>query len=180
MATPAQRVQTPATLRVWDLAVRITHWSVAAIVLYDLVDDSGDQLHRVVGYIAAGLVVFRIVWAFIGSEHARFAAWLPRPAGVLAYARALARGRAPRFVSHTPLGAVTMLAMWALILLLAVTGWMSRLDPFWGEDWPIDIHRWLSNALLALVIVHVLAAIVMSVKGRENLIGAMFTGRKRR
>ena len=81
MATPAQRVQTPATLRVWDLAVRITHWSVAAMVLYDLVDDSGDQLHRVVGYIAAGLVVFRIVWAFIGSEHARFAAWLPRPGG---------------------------------------------------------------------------------------------------
>jgi cytochrome b len=99
---------------------------------------------------------------------------------VLAYGRALMLGRAPRFVSHTPLGAVTMLAMWALILALAVTGWMSRLDPFWGEDWPIDIHRWLSNALLGLVLLHIAAAIAMSIKGRENLVAAMLTGRKRR
>ena len=73
-----------------------------------------------------------------------------------------------------------MLAMWTLILLLAVTGWLSRLDPFWGEDWPIDIHRWLSNTLLGLVAVHALVAIVASVAGKENLIGAMITGRKPR
>ena len=180
MATPADRVHHPDTVRVWDLAVRFTHWSVAAIVLYDLVDDSGDQLHRVLGYVAAGLVLFRILWGFVGTEHARFSAWLPRPAGVLAYGRALLRGRAPRFISHTPLGAVMMLAMWVLILSLAITGWMSRLDPFWGEDWPIDIHRWLSNTLLGLVAVHVVAAIAMSVKGRENLIVSMITGYKRR
>jgi len=180
MSTPADRVHAPETIRVWDLAVRVTHWSVAAIVFYDLVDDSGDQLHRVLGYAAVVLVLLRILWGFVGSEHARFSAWLPRPAGVLAYVRALARGRAPRFISHTPLGAAMMLAMWALILALAVTGWMSRLDPFWGEDWPIDIHRWLSNTLLGLVVVHVVAAIAMSLKGRENLIVSMLTGRKRR
>ncbi len=180
MATPADRVQTADTIRVWDLAVRLTHWGVAAIVFYDLVDDSGDQVHRVLGYIAAGLVLFRIVWGFIGSAHARFDAWLPRPAGVLAYGKALIAARAPRFVSHTPLGAMMMLAMWTLILALAITGWMSRLDPFWGEDWPIDIHRWLSNTLLALIVLHVAAAIAMSIKGRENLIASMLTGRKRR
>lgn len=167
-------------VRVWDPVVRITHWGVAAIVCYDLIDDSGGPWHRYVGYVAAGLVLTRIAWGFVGSEHARFGAWLPRPAGVLAYGRALMQGRAPRFVSHTPLGAVTMLAMWALILALAVTGWMSRLDPFWGEDWPIDIHRWLSNALLGLVLLHIAAAIAMSIKGRENLVAAMLTGRKRR
>ncbi|GJG94855.1 cytochrome b/b6 domain-containing protein [Cupriavidus pauculus] len=180
MATPADRVQASGTIRVWDLAVRFTHWSVAAIVFYDVIDDSGDLLHRQLGYVAAGLVLFRIVWGFVGTEHARFGAWLPRPAGVLAYGRALLHGRAPRFVSHTPLGAVMMLATWTLILALAITGWMSRLDPFWGEDWPIDIHRWLSNTLLGLVAVHVVAAIAMSLKGRENLIAAMLTGRKRR
>lgn len=180
MSVPAEQLRHATSLRVWDGVVRVTHWSVAAIVCYDIVDDSGDQLHRVLGYVAAGLVLFRILWGFIGSEHARFGAWLPRPAGVLAYARALARGRAPRFVSHTPLGAVMMLAMWTLILLLAVTGWMSRLDPFWGEDWPIDIHRWLSNTLLGLVVIHGLVAIVLSVVGKENLVGAMITGRKPR
>ncbi|WP_454766970.1 cytochrome b/b6 domain-containing protein [Cupriavidus campinensis] len=180
MSVPAAQVRGTGWLRVWDVVVRLTHWGVAVAVCYDLVDDSGDSVHRMLGYTAAGLVLFRLLWGFIGSEHARFSAWLPRPGGVLAYAGALARRRAPRFISHTPLGAVMMMAMWGLILLLAVTGWMSRLDPLWGEDWPIDIHRWLSNTLLGLIVVHVLVAIVLSVAGRENLIAAMITGRKPR
>ncbi len=113
---------------VWDLVVRVTHWSVAAIVVWELIDDSGGRLHRMLGYVAAGIVLARILWGFVGSEHARFRAWVPRPTAVLAYATALVRRRAPRFLSHTPLGSVMMLLMWALILALAVTGWMSRLD----------------------------------------------------
>ena len=167
------------SVRVWDVVVRVTHWSVAAIVFWDLIEDSGGRLHRVLGYVAAGLVLLRILWGFVGSEHARFRAWVPRPAGVLAYSRALMQRRAPRFLSHTPLGAVMMLLMWALILGLAVTGWMSRLDALWGEDWPIDIHAALADVLTALVVLHVLAAIVFSVAGKENLVLAMLTGRKR-
>lgn len=169
-----------SSVRVWDVVVRLTHWSVAAIVIWDLIEDSGGQLHRVLGYVAAGLVLVRLLWGVVGSEHARFRAWVPRPAGVLAYCKALLRRRAPRFLSHTPLGAVMMLLMWALVLGLAVTGWMSRLDALWGEDWPIDIHAVLADMLTALVVLHVLAAIVFSVAGKENLVLAMLTGRKRR
>ena len=100
MSVPASQLREVATLRVWDGVVRLTHWSVAAIVCYDIIDDSGDQMHRLLGYVAAGLVLFRILWGFIGSEHARFRAWLPRPAGVLVHARAMARRRAPRFISR--------------------------------------------------------------------------------
>ncbi|MGN5478541.1 cytochrome b/b6 domain-containing protein [Cupriavidus basilensis] len=163
---------------VWDLVVRVTHWSVAAIVVWELIDDSGGRLHRMLGYVAAGIVLARILWGFVGSEHARFRAWVPRPTAVLAYATALVRRRAPRFLSHTPLGSVMMLLMWALILALAVTGWMSRLDALWGEDWPVDIHAALADMLLALVVLHVLAAIVFSMTGKENLVLAMLTGRK--
>ncbi|CAG9167824.1 hypothetical protein LMG23992_00925 [Cupriavidus laharis] len=169
-----------ASVRVWDIVVRVTHWGVAAIVFWDLIDDSGGRLHRVLGYVAAGLVLARILWGFVGSEHARFRAWVPRPAGVLAYSKALVRRRAPRFLSHTPLGAVMMLLMWALILALAVTGWMSRLDALWGEDWPIDIHAVLADMLTGLIVLHVFAAIVFSATGKENLVLAMVTGRKRR
>jgi cytochrome b len=70
--------------------------------------------------------------------------------------------------------------MWALILGLGVTGWLSRLDAFWGEDWPIQLHGLLADALMALVILHVAAAMAMSVLHKENLIRAMITGRKRR
>ncbi|AJG24694.1 Cytochrome b [Cupriavidus basilensis] len=73
-----------------------------------------------------------------------------------------------------------MLTMWTLILALAVTGWMSRLDAFWGEDWPKDVHGLLADILMVLIAVHVIAAIAMGKVHKENLIVAMLTGRKRR
>lgn len=169
-----------AYVRVWDPVVRLTHWSVAALVLWDLYEDSGGPLHRNLGYVAAGLVACRLLWGVCGSTHARFSAWVPTPSRVIAYLKAIGARRAPRHLSHTPLGGLGMLAMWALILLLAVTGWMSRLDAFWGEDWPIDLHRAIAYGLMALVVVHVAAAIVMGRIHQENLIAAMLTGRKRR
>ncbi len=172
-------VTNAASIRVWDRVVRVTHWSVAALVLWDWYEDSGGPLHRWLGYLAAALVLVRLAWGFVGSEPARFRAWLPSPSGVVSYVKALAARRPPRHLGHNPLGALMMLAMWALILALAVTGWMSRLDAFWGEDWPMDLHALLADALLVLVAVHVIAAIVMGRVHRENLVAAMVTGRKR-
>lgn len=168
-----------APVRVWDAVVRLTHWSVAALVLWELVEDSGGRLHRTLGYAAAGLVLLRLLWGFAGSPPARFSTWLPSVPGLLAYCRALLAGRAPRHLGHTPLGALMMLAMWTLILALAVTGWLSRLDAFWGEDWPVDLHAVLADCLMVLVVVHVAAAIAMGRMHGENLVAAMIHGRKR-
>lgn len=169
-----------ASVLVWDKLVRITHWAVAALVLWDLVESSGGPLHRNLGYAAVALVAVRLGWGFIGSDAARFRTWLPRPRDITHYARALLAGQAKRYLSHNPAGAVVMLFMWALILALGATGWLSRLDAFWGEDWLTGLHGWLADALTVLIVVHVSAAIAMSVLHRENLIRAMITGRKRR
>ena len=69
--------------------------------------------------------------------------------------------------------------LWLLVLLLGVTGWMSRLDAFWGDDRLHDIHAWLADALLIAVAVHLTGIVAMSWRWRENLVGAMFSGRKR-
>lgn len=165
---------------VWDRVVRLTHWSVATLVLWDLFEDSGGALHRNVGYIAAGLVAVRLMWGVVGSPNARFAAWWPRPSALRGYVASLRAGTPMKFVSHNPIGALGMLTMWGLILALALTGWLSRLDAFWGEDWPTDVHAWLAYTLATLVAVHVSAAIVMSVLHKDNLVLAMLTGKKRR
>ncbi|MFP3888747.1 cytochrome b/b6 domain-containing protein [uncultured Ralstonia sp.] len=169
-----------ARVLVWDRVVRLTHWGVASLVLWDLVEDSGGPLHRSLGYVAVALVAVRLAWGVVGSDAARFRTWVPRPSDVMRYIKALRSGNAPRYLSHNPAGALVMLAMWALILGLGVTGWLSRLDAFWGEDWPIQLHGLLADALMALVILHVAAAMAMSVLHKENLIRAMITGRKRR
>lgn len=166
-------------VRVWDRVVRLTHWSVAALVLWDWWEDSGGSLHRWLGYLAAALVLVRLAWGFVGSEPARFRTWLPSCARLLGYARALRTGRPPRHLSHNPLGALMMLLMWTLVLALALTGWISRLDAFWGEEWPISTHAVLADALVALALLHVCAALVMGRLHRENLVTSMLTGRKR-
>ena len=92
MKKPSMPAGTQATVRVWDAVVRFTHWSVAALVLWELVENSGGPLHRTLGYATAGLVLLRLLWGFVGSPPARFSAWLPSPSGALAYSRALLAG----------------------------------------------------------------------------------------
>jgi cytochrome b len=168
-----------ATVPVWDVVVRGSHWAVAALVFFDYWDDSGGPLHRWLGYIAAALVLLRLLWAGVGSRHARFESWWPSPARLREHLAALRAGRASSTLGHNPLGALMMLALWSLILALAVTGWMSRLDAFWGDDGIKDIHAVLADTLIALVGVHIVAALVMSRLHGENLVLAMVTGRKR-
>lgn len=166
------------TILVWDPVVRITHWSVAVLVLWDLYEDSGGPLHRNLGYAAACLVLIRVAWGMVGNGAGNFREWVPGRAGVVAYVKAAVAGHPPRYLGHNPLGAMMMLALWILILSLAATGWISRLERFWGEDLPKDVHAILAYVLLALVCVHIGAAILMSRLHKENLILAMVTGRK--
>jgi cytochrome b len=165
-------------VKVWDGFVRLTHWTVAGIVLWNLFGPT-DSTHRVLGYVAAGLVVARIAWGFVGSRHARFAQWWPTASHLIEYLRSLAKGKPMRHVSHNPLGGLMALVLWFLILALGVSGWIMRLDAFWGEDWPQELHASLAVAVEACVCVHVAAAVLMSLWTRENLIRAMVTGNKK-
>jgi cytochrome b len=72
-----------------------------------------------------------------------------------------------------------MLALMVLLLATGVTGWMTTLDAFWGEDWLEELHGGLANAIMVLALIHAAAAIVESLRHRENLVWSMVTGRKR-
>ncbi|KIG02766.1 cytochrome B561 [Caballeronia concitans] len=168
----------PMRVKTWDIWVRLTHWTVAGIVVWNLFGPT-DATHRLLGYVAAGLVIARIVWGFVGSANARFSAWWPTPARLRTYVRSLAAGRPEHHRSHNPLGGLMALFLWFLILALGVSGWLMRLDAFWGEDWPQEIHTWLSLIIEVCVCVHVAAAVLMTLWTREGLIRAMVTGYKR-
>ena len=78
---------------------------------------------------------------------------------------------------HNPLGQWAVYVMWALIALLAFTGWLSRTDRYWGEDWVVDIHVALSDLLTAMIVLHVTAVLVVSWLQKTNLIKRMMTGK---
>jgi cytochrome b len=69
--------------------------------------------------------------------------------------------------------------LWTLVLLLGLTGWMSRWDMFWGDERLHDLHAWLADALMVAVIVHLIGVSAMSWLWKENLPASMITGGRR-
>lgn len=169
-----------AAVTVWDPLVRLFHWSLAACVFGAFLVEDGDTTHRVLGYIALGLVAFRVLWGFVGTRHARFRDWVRGPRAVRAYLRERLTGSSRRRLGHNPAAGVVMLVLLTGVALVGVTGWMQTLDAFWGAQWLEDLHEVLAWSLLGLIGLHVLAALVESFHYRENLIAAMIHGRKRK
>ncbi|MBL6614565.1 MAG: cytochrome b/b6 domain-containing protein [Reyranella sp.] len=175
----AKEARAPARIPVWDWPVRLLHWSLAALVGVDLVRDDGDYEHRMIGYAALVVVVVRLSWACLSRSHGRISALRPSVRESLTYVKLLVRGRPPRSLGHDPLGLWMIWLLWTLVALLGVTGWMTRLDAFWGDDGIRSVHAFLADLLLLAIVGHLAGVLTMSLLWRENLPASMITGRKR-
>lgn len=167
-------------VRVWDPFVRLFHWSLVGLfAVAFLTGDDIIWLHLTAGYAIAALLIARVVWGFVGPGHARFRDFVRPPSQVLTYLRDAARSRAARHLGHNPAGGAMVLAMLGLLTGIAITGFMMTTDAFWGAQWVEDLHEALANVMLALIALHVAGVLFASIQHGENLILAMFTGRKR-
>jgi cytochrome b len=179
-STKDDMAHAPREVVVWDPLVRLFHWTVVAGCVIDLfIIDDGKYAHRIIGYLVAFALAARVVWGFIGSPHARFADFVPRPRAFTRYVAALVRGQEPRFIGHNPAGAVIMLMLMVLLAGVSVTGWMLTLDANFGNDTLEELHGALANAILILGLLHAAAALYEGRRHGENLVLAMITGRKR-
>lgn len=190
-----------AAIKVWDPIVRLGHWLlVAGFFTNYIMEDEVLTLHVWIGYSILAIVLFRVVWGFVGSEHARFADFVRSPVTVTGYIRDLFRGKARHYLGHNPAGGIMVLLL--IVCLLALTfsgvvlyaleenagplaGWVVEAgEGAAGALWAADEHFWeethevLVNVMLGLVILHVLGVVVSSRLHRENLVKAMVTGRK--
>ena len=93
--------------------------------------------------------------------------------------RDAARLRAPRHLGHNPAGGAMVVALLAMLAGITATGFMMTTDAFWGAQWVEDLHEGFVNATLLLIALHVAGVIFASLEHGENLVRAMFTGRKR-
>lgn len=164
---------------VWDRFVRAFHWVLVASfgTAWWFTEHIG-WMHKGAGYLAAGLVLARVVWGFVGSPNARFAQFVPGPRRLFSYLGLLLRGREPVHTGHNPAGAVMILFLLAAVSGIAISGWMLTLDAFWGNEWVETTHTRLVDLTVAAVLVHVLANVYGSRHPGNNLIRAMITGHK--
>ncbi len=164
---------------VWDLPTRVFHWLLAATFAGAYLTSDGERLrdvHLLLGYSAAGLVTFRVLWGLVGTRYARFASLPLSPRAVIDYLRSLLSFSPRHYFGHNPAGSWAILGMLALIAGTALTGWANAIEI--GPEWLEDVHEVFANATLALIVVHVGAVIVSSLLHRENLPRAMVTGYK--
>lgn len=169
---------------VWDWPVRIGHWLlVGSFVLTWLTSESEEWrlLHVVAGGAMVGVIVFRLLWGIVGTDHARFASFVRGPTAVQDYVRGLLRpapaahaGR--HYAGHNAAGGWAIVALLSLGLLAGASGWLTYQEI--GGKLPEELHEGLAATMLAVVIVHVAGVVVSSLAHRENLVRAMFTGWK--
>lgn len=160
----------------WSPLVRLTHWGVAGLVLFNLFNDTG-RVHRWAGYVAAALVVCRLIYGARQRRLSPARIRIPPLHEVWGHLADLLAGRAHPTRGHNPVGMWAALIMWALVLSLGVTGWMTQLDRYWGEDWLLDLHEGLAESLQIVVLIHWAGVATMSVLLKQNLVRAMVTGR---
>ena len=168
----------------WDPLVRVAHWTLVTCVLAawltaELESEAGRRAHEWLGYAVLAVIALRIVWGWIGTRYARFSDFVRAPAPTMAYARLVAARAEPRYLGHNPLGGWMVIALLTMAIAAGASGWLSVTDRFWGVKWVQELHEALANTLLWLAGFDVAGVIYTSVRHRENLVRAMFTGRKR-
>jgi cytochrome b len=191
---------------VWDLPLRLFHWLLVISLLAswytaeqsskgEFIELFGKQygyaeVHFWLGYWALGLICFRILWGFVGPRHARFSNFVPGPRRFFAYASKFLRRDSPHAVGHNPMGAVMVLVMLLMVGAQAVTGLflVDNTDIFSApyhftvaestSSKLMTFHHWNFKVLQWIVVLHVVAILFYVLFKRQNLVGAMLTGRK--
>jgi len=181
------------TVRVWDLPTRLFHWTLAACLVGSVVSAKvgGNAMnwHFRLGYAVLALLAFRLLWGFVGGRWSRFASFVYAPATLWRYLRGQARPGERLDVGHSPLGALSVFALLALLALQVGTGlvaddeianvgplnrWVATETGLRATAWHKGWGQWL---LLGLVGLHLAAVAAYSALGR-GLIGAMVGGDK--
>jgi cytochrome b len=165
-------------VKVWDIAVRLFHWSLVTSVVATYLLTEQRSLHRNLGYVVLGLIAFRLIWGVIGTHHARFANFIPGPRRLLSYLRDIALRREARHLGHNPAGAAMIVALLVTLTAVGATGYMMGMDRYFGQEWVENAHKLLVDGLIVLVIVHLAGVAIASLRHRENLVVAMVTGLK--
>ncbi len=176
-------------VRVWDLPTRLFHWALAICIVLGIVfvkiGGNAIQWHAYCGYTALALILFRLIWGFVGSWHARFANFIPSPSKLIAFLR----GQVDGGLGHNPLGALSVIALLLVVLIQALTGLFADDDIFFQGPLAkyvsnstvallTSIHRFNQYLIFALVGLHLAAISYYYFVKRQNLVGPMVTGDK--
>lgn len=188
MRDPAPaRAGLPPDVSVWDPLLRIVHWSFPLLIpaMWWTAENDKWALHKRLGLVLLGLLLFRILWGFLGPETARFSQFVKGPKAVLAYLRGN-KGTGPA-IGHSPLGGWSTVVLLVAMLLQVSLGLFAG-DPFDGMTGPLnslvgvsladtitELHETFFWVIAGLIGLHLAAICFYAVKG-DDLLSPMIGG----
>lgn len=164
---------------VWDVPTRVFHWLLVLCFAGAWLTSESERLqmiHYAFGYSAVALVLFRLVWGFVGTKYARFTQFLRGPNEMAGHIKSVLSSHQHSSPGHNPVGGIVMVGLMLIILLIGLTGYWS-VKEFLG-DFMSEAHEAIASIALGLAILHIAAAVIMSLLQKENLIRAMVNGKK--
>ena len=178
-------------IKVWDLSTRVFHWGMIALLaaLWWTAEEGHMEWHQICAYTLASMLIFRLIWGFIGSETSRFSHFVSSPKKAIQYIKDAKSSKVNHnHIGHNPIGGYMVVMLLALLAAQFITGLYSTDDIF--TEGPLystvsgdiaDSLTWLHKnifyLILGLAVVHVIAVITHSLKG-DKIVPAMFTGKK--
>lgn len=179
-------------VKVWDAPTRLFHWSLVTLIAgaWFTAENGWIDWHFRCGYAILALLLFRLVWGFVGSDTARFARFVKSPVAALAHLAHITKREPDTEIGHNAAGGLMVLAMLALILVQVGLGLFSTDGIFTdgplaylvGPDLSDRITGWHEfnfNLILAAVVLHVAAILTYAVLKRHDLVRPMVTGLKK-
>lgn len=169
----------------WDPLLRLTHWSFPLLIpaMWWTAENSKWALHKRLGLVLLGVLVFRVVWGFLGPDTARFASFVKRPGAVMAYLR----GGGGHTIGHSPVGGWSTLVLIGAMLLQVSMGLFAG-DPYDGMTGPLnalvgvavadtltELHETFFWVVAGLVALHLTAITFYAVRG-DDLLSPMVGG----
>ena len=176
-------------IRVWDLPIRLFHWLLVLCIIGSFISvnigGNAIQWHAYFGYSILCLLIFRIIWGFIGSTHARFVSFFPSKKAILAYLQ----GSSPRVLGHNPVGALSVFALLFVLCVQVTTGlFVDDEIAFQGplakyvsisvSSFLSQIHEGNQVVIYTLIAIHVAAIWFYKKFKGEHLIKPMISGDK--
>ena len=192
-------VMTKSEVRAWDLPTRVFHWSLVALIFgawasFEYAEKFGDsslKWHRYNGYAILCLIVWRVLWGFVGSSTSRWSSFVRWPWTAASYLLDLARSRNRHFLGHNPMGTYMILALLSVVAVQATLGLLTveHNDTAWGPLYKLVpeakaatvnfIHtRMFNYVILPLIALHVTVNVLYGILKKDPLVRAMVTGKK--
>lgn len=186
----------PDKVYVWGLSSRIVHWLFALSFTTAFITSFYEEAlhsHVALGFIFLIMIIYRIIWGFIGPRYATFNTFKLRPSQLKHYFVEKIQNRWRKIpAGHNP--ASSWFTIWALSMgtIIVISGLLlygvqeaKGILSYLNDDYTPyiglldNVHKYSSYIFVAWVIVHIAGVMVEQFWHKTNMVFAMITGYKK-